>query len=50
MFGSVGRLFEDVVKIATLPVLLSVEVTSAIVKPVAEVAEDIVKSIVDVVK
>ena len=53
MFGllkSVVDLGSDVVKVAVAPVEIAVDVTKAVIKPVAEVATDIVEEVKDTLK
>jgi hypothetical protein len=45
LFESVVDLATDVVKVAAAPVEIAVDLAGAVVKPVAEVAQDIVKEV-----
>ena len=45
MFKSLLGLGEDVLKIATAPVEIAVDLTRTVTKPVADAAQDVVKEI-----
>ena len=50
MFGIVGSLVDlasDVVRVAVTPIEIAVDVTAAVVKPIAEVAEEIASEVKD---
>ena len=48
LLGSVLEVTESVVKIALAPVEIAADITKAVVKPIAGVAEDVVDSIKDI--
>lgn len=50
MFGSLLKLTKDLVTIVTAPVEIAIDLTGAVVKPIAEVAEEIVDDIKDITK
>lgn len=50
MFGSIGGLLGDVVKIATAPVSIAVDVTRVVTKPIADAAQEVVKEVKDSTK
>lgn len=43
-------IFDDVVKIVTAPIEIAADVTRAVTKPMAEVAQDVVKEVKDLTK
>jgi hypothetical protein len=45
LFNSLVDLASDVVTVVTAPVKVAVDVTGAVVKPVAQVAEEVVREI-----
>jgi len=50
MFDSLLKLTGDVVKIAVAPVEIAVDTARVVTKPVADVAEEIVKGVKDVTR
>ena len=50
LFKSLGDLVGDVVTVATAPVKIAVDVTSAIVKPVADAAKYVTDEVSNVLK
>lgn len=49
MFDSLSKLVGDVVDIAVAPIEIAVDVTSALVEPVAVAAKEVVESVKDVI-
>ena len=45
MFKSLFNLTKDIVDIAVAPIEIAVDITSAVVKPVADVARDVTKTV-----
>ncbi len=45
MFKSIFGIVEDVVKVATAPIEIAADVTRAVTKPIADVAQEVVKDV-----
>lgn len=50
LFSSVFELAEDVVKIATAPVEVALTITKAVVKPISDIAKEVVDEVKDAVE
>lgn len=50
MFGSLIGIVSDAVKIAAAPIEIAADVTRAVTKPIAEVAQEVVKEVKDAAK
>ena len=50
MFGSLLKLADDVLTIATTPVKIAVDVTRAVTKPLADAAKDTAKGVEELTK
>lgn len=50
MFGSLLGLATDVVRVVAAPVAVAAELTRAVTQPLAEVAEEVVDSVKEVVR